>query len=1447
MHGLLRAAVLGLVLATTVALGTDPTTPTTPTTSTDSTGSTAEPPTTPSTYSTYEPFTPSSSSSSSDSTATATFPTSTSTTTPVPTTTTTSGSGYLPAGLTCQEVTDLYQCLEYSNDCAYNFTSLECADAACDQLTNPTACSHKYCETTTYPGNHFVCYNGTSPACNQLSFDQDVCEAASCSFYASISVCTSGLTPCAQFYTAQMCGQYADCANISAEITGSSSYNYFQCYLKATGPDCRSIPTAQVCNAQQTCAFAPAAASCQPCSSPSECASIRGPTTTSTTSSTSTLVTTSTSTSTTTTTTAVNCALFANQTACLAPCVWDDGSASDPVVPPFCRARQCPDLSLSECQANSSCQHVVDGVTQQFACYPTGGMPACSALASATLCGDFSSSCVWSDAVSICVPIGYVIPCDQYPGVSSCPAESCVFDPLAGYCRDPNAVPACSRYALELACDQFPSRCTFNLFTNQCQNLTYDPPCSLFTTAPSVCEANPACQFDAANATCDPCSTGPCGPNTTPCPQLSPTACAATSGRCYMSGRACLDLPCSSVIDRTSCSILPECQWSVAAGYCLGSNASVDCSRVTTQFACSVTSGCAYDSFALACHASNQPVPCGSYINFAGCNSTDGRCEFDPYANGNVGLCKATGTPTPCADYLSNQTACSGRSDCVFQGNACQQVTTTTSTTTVATTTSTTTTPYINACDNSPCDPHSTCFPGAQSGNYTCSPCEAGFTGNPYVKCNDIDECASNPCVPPRNCTNSLNPLLPNSYQCTECPAGYIDISPTACEKVDPCANNTCDPLTQCFETGPTSYDCTPCPAGYTGDSKFGTCRDINECLAAVSPCAEDATCTNTPGNFSCACESGYSGDGYAGAGHTGCTLTDTCALKPCDPLTTCSQPGPNQFVCSACPPGYSSPSGTGSTRCQALLCSPQLVGLANAFGLCASISVNSTCQASCNNGFSGSPQSYVCGNSGAWVPVSTPISCTPTRCDSPVGSALPANTIVKNSGGCASYFGGPTCLVVCLAGFLGSVQLTCSSAGTWTTNSPFSCLPCPDGQFTSAPGQGNCMSWSQCSVGFTYQTQAPTQSSDRICIPVSPPCDTMGNFFESTPATLTSDRACSPLTTCLAAHFQTVPPTAVSDRQCAACQTCGIDLTAAPGTCSGIYDSRCVSCTVCSAYEYETSPCLPFLDRECTLATVCPLKDAELTPPSGTSDRVCSSMPADPSATPPSSKIFVLLTTRLQQIPDIFVQPGVVSGTFLTIFTRAVQNTMNVASGGYTSVTIFDVEPSDARRTVSATVSYRVEANAGSVASSSALLAAAEDSNTLTSQLQSVAADESADGYEQTSAAVVGTPEYKGQTKGASSGSSSGNSETGVIIGIVVGVVLGGILLIVLMVYWFHRAPAHNDADLFYLSERKREENWELHEMTDIMTPPSGVQRPRQASFFSSTRIADDMDESGA
>ncbi|MBL8940529.1 MAG: hypothetical protein JNM69_38645 [Archangium sp.] len=74
----------------------------------------------------------------------------------------------------------------------------------------------------------------------------------------------------------------------------------------------------------------------------------------------------------------------------------------------------------------------------------------------------------------------------------------------------------------------------------------------------------------------------------------------------------------------------------------------------------------------------------------------------------------------------------------------------------------------------------------------------------------------------------------------------------------------------------PGSRTCA-CNAGYTGTGV--TCSDVDECATNNGGCSANATCTNTPGSRTCACNSGYVGDGV------------TCTVRPggetCELATT--------------------------------------------------------------------------------------------------------------------------------------------------------------------------------------------------------------------------------------------------------------------------------------------------------------------------------------------------------------------------------------------------------------------------------------------------------------------------------------------------------------------------------------------------------------------------------
>ncbi len=111
-----------------------------------------------------------------------------------------------------------------------------------------------------------------------------------------------------------------------------------------------------------------------------------------------------------------------------------------------------------------------------------------------------------------------------------------------------------------------------------------------------------------------------------------------------------------------------------------------------------------------------------------------------------------------------------------------------------------------------------------------------------------------------------------SGYTCTGQGAG-------SCTDNDECVLNTdnCDPNATCSNT-PGSFTCA-CNPGYSGSGV--TCTDDDECALNTDNCDPNATCTNTPGTFTCACNAGYVGNGVT------CGLTASCqALKTALPAT---------------------------------------------------------------------------------------------------------------------------------------------------------------------------------------------------------------------------------------------------------------------------------------------------------------------------------------------------------------------------------------------------------------------------------------------------------------------------------------------------------------------------------------------------------------------------------
>lgn len=198
-------------------------------------------------------------------------------------------------------------------------------------------------------------------------------------------------------------------------------------------------------------------------------------------------------------------------------------------------------------------------------------------------------------------------------------------------------------------------------------------------------------------------------------------------------------------------------------------------------------------------------------------------------------------------------------------------------------------------------------------GGFSCQ-CAPGFTGNPAIQCNDIDECAvPNRCGQGAHCINKAG-----SFECV-CPEGSIpDPDPSVrCITVVTCRTNTdcpgnaiCDEQQRCLCPTPNvgndcrhpceSLRCGPnahcmivnqeakclCATGFTGSAdRIGGCVDDDECKRNPSVCPAGAICINTPGSYTCQCPNGIPGDPYSG----GCTRADLVESS-CDESHPCAE-----------------------------------------------------------------------------------------------------------------------------------------------------------------------------------------------------------------------------------------------------------------------------------------------------------------------------------------------------------------------------------------------------------------------------------------------------------------------------------------------------------------------------------------------------------------------------
>ena len=149
------------------------------------------------------------------------------------------------------------------------------------------------------------------------------------------------------------------------------------------------------------------------------------------------------------------------------------------------------------------------------------------------------------------------------------------------------------------------------------------------------------------------------------------------------------------------------------------------------------------------------------------------------------------------------------------------------------------------------------------------------------------------------------------------------------------------------------------------------------------------------------------------------------------------------------------------------------------------------------------------------------------------------------------------------------------------------------------------------CDGRRTFQVRSASETSVSLCAPITAPCDLSDSFASIQPNT-TTDRVCSPLTTCdPGLTYEIVEPTPTSDRVCANVSApCTGTTTWESQAPTALHDRICspVSPPCVAGTTFEGQAPSPLQDRVCSPVSVCDgITDFETRGPTELLDRVCS------------------------------------------------------------------------------------------------------------------------------------------------------------------------------------------------------------------------------------------------